>query len=64
MAKSIMDFIEENYKDLLTFAIKLSGNWADGEDVLQTVAAKICAKQDELKDLAHCKRNILHGLAI
>lgn len=59
MAKSIMDFIEENYKDLLTFAIKLSGNWADGEDVLQTVAAKICAKQDELKDLAHCKSYLM-----
>ena len=59
MAKSIMDFIEENYKDLLTFAIKLSGNWADGEDVLQTVAAKICAKQDDLKDLAYCKSYLM-----
>ena len=54
MAHSIMDFIEENYKDLLTFAVKLNGNWSDGEDVLQTVAAKICAKQYELKDLAQC----------
>ena len=59
MAKSIMDFIEENYKDLLTFAVKLNGNWSDGEDVLQTVAAKICAKQYELKDLAHCKSYLM-----
>ena len=40
---SIVDFIEENYEELLVFAVKLNGNWADGEDVLQTVAVKICA---------------------
>ncbi|MBQ1632040.1 MAG: sigma-70 family RNA polymerase sigma factor [Clostridia bacterium] len=59
MANAIMDFIEENYKDLLTFAIRLNGNWTDGEDVLQTVAAKICAKQDELGDLAHGKSYLM-----
>lgn len=59
MANSIMNFIEENYKDLLVFAVKLNGNWADGEDVLQTVAAKICAKQDELGNLAYCKSYLM-----
>jgi len=59
MAHSIMDFIEENYEVLLIFAVKLNGNWADGEDVLQTVAVKICAKQDELKDLAYCKSYLM-----
>ena len=59
MANSIMDFIEENYKDLLLFAVKLNGNWADGEDVLQTVAAKICRKQEELGNLAHCKSYLM-----
>ena len=34
MENAIMDFIEENYKDLLAFAVRLNGNRADGEDVL------------------------------
>ena len=59
MANSIMDFIEENYTDLLAFSVKLNGNWADGEDVLQSVAAKICAKQNELGDIAHCKSYLM-----
>ena len=59
MEKSIMDFIEENYEELLSFAIKLNGNWADGEDVLQTVATKICAKQNELNELTHCKSYLM-----
>lgn len=59
MAYSIMDFFEENYEDLLTFAIRMNGNWADGEDVLQTVAAKICAKQNELSDLTYAKSYLM-----
>ena len=59
MANSIMDFIEENYTDLLAFSVKLNGNWADGEDVLQSVAAKICAKQNELGDILHCKSYLM-----
>ena len=59
MANSIMDFIEENYEALLTFAVKMNGNWTDGEDVLQTVAAKICLKQNELGDLANCKSYLM-----
>jgi RNA polymerase sigma factor (sigma-70 family) len=59
MANSIMNFIEENYHSLLWFAVRMTGNWADGEDVLQTVAAKICLKQDELKDIAHCKSYLM-----
>ncbi len=59
MAYSIMDFFEENYEDLLTFAIRMNGNWADGEDVLQTVAAKICAKQNELGDLTYAKSYLM-----
>ncbi len=59
MASSIMNFIEENYQDLLWFAVRMTGNWADGEDVLQTVATKICLKQDELKDIAHCKSYLM-----
>ena len=59
MASSIMNFIEENYQSLLWFAVRMTGNWADGEDVLQTVATKICLKQDELKDIAHCKSYLM-----
>lgn len=59
MASSIMNFIEENYQNLLLFAVRMTGNWADGEDVLQTVATKICQKQDELKDIAHCKSYLM-----
>ncbi|MBQ5992066.1 MAG: sigma-70 family RNA polymerase sigma factor [Clostridia bacterium] len=59
MANSIMDFIEENYEELLTFAVRINGNWADGEDVLQTVAAKICAMQNELGDLAYAKSYLM-----
>ena len=59
MASTIMDFIEENYQTLLVFAIRMTGNWADGEDVLQTVATKICLKQDELKNIAHCKSYLM-----
>ena len=59
MASSIMNFIEENYQSLLWFAVRMTGNWADGEDVLQTVATKVCAKQDELKDIAHCKSYLM-----
>lgn len=55
----IVDFIEENYEELLAFAVKLNGNWADGEDVLQTVAVKICAKQDELRDIANFKSYLM-----
>lgn len=59
MASSIMNFIEENYQSLLWLAVRMTGNWADGEDVLQTVAAKICLKQDELRDIAHCKSYLM-----
>ena len=59
MASSIMNFIEENYQGLLRFAVRMTGSWADGEDVLQTVAVKICLKQDELKDIAHCKSYLM-----
>lgn len=59
MAETIMDFIEENYDDLLSFAIKINGNWADGEDVMQIVAEKICVKQGDLKDLTHCKSYLM-----
>lgn len=59
MENAIMDFIEENYKDLLAFAVRLNGNRADGEDVLQTVAMRICAKQDDLRDLAHSKAYLM-----
>lgn len=59
MASSIMNFIEENYQSLLWFAVQMTGNWADGEDVLQTVAAKIFMKQDELKDIVHCKSYLM-----
>ncbi len=59
MANSIMDFIEENYKELLAFSVRLNGNWADGEDVLQTVAAKICERQDELQNLVYCKSYLM-----
>ncbi len=59
MASTIMDFIEENYQTLLVFAVRMTGNWADGEDVLQTVATKICLKQDELKDITHCKSYLM-----
>lgn len=59
MTQSIMDFIEENYEELLVFAIRICGNWADGEDVLQTVAAKICANQNDLGDLTHCKSYLM-----
>ena len=59
MASSIMNFIEENYQSLLWFAVRMTGNWADGEDVLQTVAAKICQMQDELKGIAHCKSYLM-----
>ena len=59
MASSIMNFIEENYQTLLWFAVRMAGNWADGEDVLQTVATKICLKQDELKDVAQCKSYLM-----
>ena len=56
---NIVDFIEENYDALLAFSVRLNGNWTDGEDVLQTVATKICLKQDELKDIAHCKSYLM-----
>ena len=59
MAGSIMNFIEENYQSLLWFAVRVTGNWADGEDVLQTVATKICLKQDELKDIVHGKSYLM-----
>ena len=59
MASSIMDFIEENYSYLLRFAVRMTGNWADGEDVLQTVAAKICQKQDELRDIPYAKSYLM-----
>ena len=59
MASSIMNFIEENYQSLLWFAVRMTGNWADGEDILQTVAAKICEKQDELGSIAHCKSYLM-----
>ena len=59
MASPIMTFIEENYRDLLAFAVKLNGNWADGEDVLQTVAMKLCLMQDEIKEIAHCKSYLM-----
>ena len=59
MASSIMNFIEENYRSLLLFAVRMTGNWEDGEDVLQTVAANICLKQDDLKDIAHCKSYLM-----
>ena len=59
MESSIMSFIEENYQRLLRFAVRMTGNWADGEDVLQTVATKICQKQDELEDIAHCKSYLM-----
>lgn len=59
MASSIMDFIEENYEVLLRFAVRLTGNWTDGEDVLQTVAVKICQKQDMLGNLANCKSYLM-----
>ena len=59
MAGSIMNFIEENYQSLLWFAVRMTGNWADGEDVLQTVATKICLKQDELKSIAYCKSYLM-----
>ncbi len=59
MAQSIIDFIEENYQELLQFCVRLNGNWADAEDVLQTVAAKICKRQDELQDVVHCKAYLM-----
>lgn len=59
MANTIMDFIEENYQELLAFAVRMNGNWTDGEDVLQTVAARICAKQDALRDIAHCRSYLM-----
>ena len=59
MTSSIMNFIEENYQSFLWFAVRMTGNWADGEDVLQTVATKICLKQNELKDIAHCKSYLM-----
>jgi RNA polymerase sigma factor (sigma-70 family) len=59
MASTIMDFIEENYQSLLRFAVRMTGNWADGEDVLQTVATKICQKQDELQDVAKSKSYLM-----
>lgn len=59
MANSIMDFIEENYKELLAFAVRLNGSLEDGEDVFQAVAAKICQKQNELKDLTVCKTYLM-----
>lgn len=59
MTRTIMDFIEDNYQDLLAFSVRLNGNWADGEDVLQTVAAKICLKQKELETLAHAKSYLM-----
>ena len=59
MASSIMNFIEENYQSLLWFAVRMTGNWADGEDVLQTVATKICLKQNEFKDIAHAKSYLM-----
>lgn len=59
MANSIMGFIEENYEELLTFAVRMTGSWTDGEDVLQTVAATICARQDTLGDIAHSKSYLM-----
>jgi RNA polymerase sigma factor, sigma-70 family len=59
MASSIMNFIEENYQILLLFAVRMTGYWEDGEDVLQTVATKICQKQDELKGIARCKSYLM-----
>ena len=59
MANSIMDFIEENYETLLAFAVRLNGNLADGEDVLQTVATKICARQEKLGNLAYAKSYLM-----
>ena len=59
MANSIMDFIAENYMELLSFAVRMTGNRADGEDVLQTVAAKICAEQDGLGNIAQCKSYLM-----
>ncbi len=59
MSNSIMDFIEENYEALLTFAVRITGNWADGEDVLQTVAEKICSKQDTLEDPVNRKSYLM-----
>ncbi len=59
MAGSIMNFIEENYQSLLLFAVRMTGNWEDGEDALQEVAAKICTMQDELEDIEHCKSYLM-----
>ena len=59
MASSVVKFIEENYHDLLCFAVRLMGNWADGEDVMQTVVTKICSSQDELEDIVHCKSYLM-----
>lgn len=54
-----MDFIEENYRELLKFAVRLTGNLADSEDVLQTVAVNICRRQDELGDIEYCKTYLM-----
>lgn len=54
-----MDFIEDNYQDLLRFAVRMTGNLPDGEDVLQTVATNICRKQDELGNIEYCKTYLM-----
>lgn len=54
-----MDFIENNYQDLLRFAVRMAGNLPDGEDVMQSVAAKICMKQDELGNIEYCKTYLM-----
>ncbi|MBQ4423089.1 MAG: sigma-70 family RNA polymerase sigma factor [Clostridia bacterium] len=56
---NIVDFIEENYDALLAFSVRLNGNWTDGEDVLQTVAAKLCQKQAELADVTFAKTYLM-----
>jgi RNA polymerase sigma factor (sigma-70 family) len=59
MTKNIIRFLETNYEELLAFAVQLNGNWADGEDVLQTVAAKLCKQQNELTDLTYAKTYLM-----
>lgn len=56
---TIMDFIENNYHDLLKLAINMTGNQQDGEDVLHTVAMKICQKQEELEHIAYCRAYLM-----
>ena len=51
MAVSLLEYIEENYDNLLSIAYSYTGNTADAQDIVQQVALEVCKRKNELNSI-------------